>query len=436
MKWIIGVVIAVLLSISVIGIVDNQHDNVLVAEAGKGGPKKTPREKAHGRNKTPTPTATETPAPTPTATIVPITPTPTPSSSELLFWKNAKSDFDDYHDSQYHDFINGKYSGMLTYEPYFNHDLGWYDGLALFNQDLYAVYTNIPKNDPGVNLDWILQDASGNDCYIPYGDPYTQYAGDVGSQAFRDWWIGYVTSVLDSQPYDGVYVDDVNLSLKRVACGSGSSPSRCENGNNHCPIDPRTGELMTNDNWKRYMVEMLEQLREAVPNKLIAHNSIWYIVDFDDPYLARQIQSADIIQMEQGFIDDGLKGGAGTYSWIRKMDFVTLVHGYGVSLIDRDEENISTQDKVYGFANFLLMNDGSDYYDPEFHAWPDDWWDGYDIDLGAPLGGLYHWNDLLYRRDFENGTVLVNPPGDVGKVTVDVNGVSVTLDDREGIIQR
>ena len=41
---------------------------------------------------------------------------------------------------------------------------------------------------------------------------------------------------------------------------------------------------------------------------------------------------------------------------------------------------------------------------------PDNCWNGFATDLGAPLNQRYRWNGL-FRRDFESGTVLVNQPG-------------------------
>ena len=395
---------------------------------------------------TPTQAATLTPTPTPTP---PPTPTPAPSPGEpsagtIREWKNAKKDFDPYTtDGSYADFINTHFAGALVYEPYFDSRLSWYRGMALLYKDAYAIYTDPARNKDRATVEWTLRDAAGNPCYIPYGSPYDQYAADVGNQAFRDNWIRYVVDKLNNfSGYDGVFIDDVNLSLSRVACGSDTAPKCAISMGSSCPVDPRTGQPMTDEDWKRYLTEFMEQVRAAIPGKLIAHNSIWYIVPFEDPYLVRQIRAADIIEMEQGFVDSGLTGGTGKYSWSRKMAFVELVHSNGRIVIDRDEDVANREEQSYGVANYLLMNSGQDFYDPVYQSTPDDWWRGYEVNLGEAASDRYLWNGL-WRRDFARGFVLVNSPGgasttvSLGGTYTDAYGQShsvVTLAARQAIV--
>lgn len=363
----------------------------------------------------------------------------------IRVWKNANSAFDQYtRDNTYAGIINARYQGMLVYEPYFDSRLSWYTETALFYKDAYAIYTDPARNKDGATINWILRDAAGNPCYIPWGSPYDQYAADIGNQAFRDNLINYVVNKLNNFPgYEGVFVDDVNLDdpsqigISRVSCGQASG-----SGNNNLPIDPRTGLVMTSDSWNRYFAEFMEQLRNAIPAKQIAHNSIWYITPFDNPYLLREIQAANIIQMEQGFIDGGLTSGTGKYSWSRKMDFVNLVHSNGRIVVDRDEDVTNDAQQEYGVANYFLLNNGNDFYDPVYRSSPNDPWNVYGTNLGSAVNGRYQWNGL-WRRDFSAGFVLVNPPGGA-TTTVNLGGTysdlyggqhsSVTLSERSSKI--
>jgi hypothetical protein len=84
------------------------------------------------------------------------------------------------------------------------------------------------------------------------------------------------------------------------------------------------------------------------------------------------------------------------------------------------------------------------------------WFDEFDFDLGLPVQTRRNaaWSQGVWRRDFENGIVLVNPRGN-GSRTVSLGGsfrklsgsqdpsvnngaqvTSVTLADRDGIILR
>ena len=332
---------------------------------------------------------------------------------------------------------------MLVYEPHSDDYLSWYNGNALFYKDAYTIKTDPSKRKDNAIDAWILRDANGDPCYIPWGTPpYDQYAGDSGNQDFRDNWVNYVVNKINNFPgYEGVFVDDVNLDdysksgISRVTCGQASGT-----GNNNLPVDPRTGLVMTGDDWNRYLAEFMEQIRAAVPNKLLVHNTIWYISPFTNQYLLREIQAADIIEMEQGFFDPGLTGGTGKYSWSRKMDFVELVHANRAEVIDRDEDISTDQQQEYGIANYFLLNLGDDYYDPVYRSTPDDSWSIYGANLGSAINNRYQWNGL-WRRDFSNGFVLVNPPGgttttvNLGDTYPDLYGgqySSVTLSQRQG----
>ncbi|MDP2675360.1 MAG: putative glycoside hydrolase [Dehalococcoidia bacterium] len=333
--------------------------------------------------------------------------------------------------------INDRYAGMVMYPPYSDR-FTFYAGEGFFYLDAYAIYVSSGRNDTGTSIQHILRDGSGKPCYLPWGSPFTQYAADVGNPAFRDLMVSYITQKLAAYPhYDGVYLDDVNLDLSRVSCGNQSG-----SGNNSSPIDPRTGQVMTNQNWKRYLVEFLEQVRNAIPAKKIVHNTVWYLLPFDDPYLVRQISAADYVEMEQGFVDEGLTGGTGTFSWLKKMQFVDLVHSLGASLLDQDEDIRDTEGQKYGLANYLLFSNGTDFYSTFYEANPDQPWTVYEADLGAALGPRYSWNGL-WRRDFEGGFALVNPPGgstrsaNLGATHSDPWGgsfSSITLNARQGTV--
>src|SRR3954452_10383127 len=76
------------------------------------------------------------------------------------------------------------YARMKTWAPYFDSRLDWYPNAWAY-RDAYAIY----KSDSRVSAhpDWILNDASGNRLYIPWGcsgGTCPQYAADIGNPAF------------------------------------------------------------------------------------------------------------------------------------------------------------------------------------------------------------------------------------------------------------
>jgi hypothetical protein len=280
--------------------------------------------------------------------------------------------------------------------------------------DLYAVYTQsgVAASHP----DWILADSSGNKLYIPWGcanGTCPQYAADVSDPAFRSWWISNAATLLGAG-YKGVWIDDVNLEF-RVSDG---------NGNEVAPIDPNTGTTMTAENWRRYVAEFVEQIRAALPAYEILHNSIWYAspTEYSDPYVIRQIKAADYINLERGISDPGVVGMTGKYSVGDFLGYVDVAHSYGKNVVF-DELGFNGD---YGLAGYFLINNGNDALGNQAIT-PDNWWAGYNVNLGAPQGPRYVWYNLL-RRDFAQGLVLLNPPKTT-TVTVTLPGPMTKLDD-------
>src|SRR5688500_10113042 len=102
---------------------------------------------------------------------------------------------------------------------------------------------------------FVLRDEGGRRLYIPWGcsgGRCPQWAGDIGDPAFRAAWIAEAREQL-AAGYAGLYVDDVNM-LPQVSDGRGRLVA---------PIDPRTGEPMRLEDWRRYMASFMEEVREA-----------------------------------------------------------------------------------------------------------------------------------------------------------------------------
>ena len=57
-------------------------------------------------------------------------------------------------------------------------------------------------------------------------------------------------------------------------------------------------------------------------------------------------------------------------------------------------------ERVYGLAGYFLISDGRDAMGNYQAGTPDDWWAGYDTDLGEALGARYDLPNGVIRRDF------------------------------------
>ncbi len=323
------------------------------------------------------------------------------SAGNVRFIRQATSSLDPYTSSTtttQQQWFQTHFYRMTVYSPYFDDKLSWYPN-GDFYKDLYAIYVNdaLATQHP----EWILKDANGNKLYIPWGcsgGTCPQYAADVSSAAFRQWWINEANTHA-SLGYHGIFVDDVNMEF-RVGDG---------NGNFVNPIDPNTGALMTYDNWRRYVAEFCEAIRSAFPSLEIIHNSLWYADSWNDgdTYVQRQIAAGTYQNIEFGVNDGGLTGGTGSWSLNSLLTHIDHVHATGRSVIIAGVP-VNATGEEYALANSFAVSDGADMIG-SVDITPDNWWTGYDTVLGSPSGARAIWNNLI-RRDFSGGMVLVNPP--------------------------
>ncbi len=347
---------------------------------------------------------------------------PPGAPGRVRFVKVANSAFDRFTanptpDAQH--WMQNHYWRMVAYSPYFDGRLAWFADAWVY-RDLYAIHTDgaLATTHP----EWILRDASGAKLYIPYdcaNGTCPQYAADVGNPDFRAWWIADAKSALRAG-YAGLWVDDVNMLVSRVADGTRQPVP---------PIDPRTGVAMPEADWRRYVAEFCEQIRAAVPEVEVIHNVVWY-APRDDPFVVRELQSASFVNLERGVNDTGIRGGGGTYGYDTFLGLVDWLHARGKAVVF-DASAKTDADREYGLASYFLVNATRDGLGNDPGGTPDDWWAGYDADLGEPRGPRYAWRAVV-RRDFAKGLVLVNEPGapsqtlDLGATWANLRGESVT----------
>ena len=132
--------------------------------------------------------------------------------------------------------------------------------------------------------------------------------------------------------------------------------------------------------------------------------------------MRRQLRAADVVGLERGFNDAGLTNGDGRWSWRAFAALIDRTHADGDRvLLDANAETHA--ERLYGLAGYLMVTNGRDFLGNGEAGRPDDWWSGYDIELGDAKGKRY-LSDGVWRRDFERGSVFVNEPGEP-KRTID-----------------
>jgi hypothetical protein len=295
---------------------------------------------------------------------------------------------------------------MMVYSTWFDNKTRWYPGGLLY-KDAYAIYPgqDILRQHP----DWVLKDEAGHRLFIQYDckpeqNMCSQYAADVGNPGFRRWWIDDAKNII-TRGYKGLWIDDVNMSW-RISDGRGQFVN---------PVDPRRGKPMLEEDWRRYLAEFMEQVRAELPDIDILDNPIWFAgpegIRDRDPYIQRAFRAADYINSEHGvYGDGGLRGGTGEWSYHAKLEYYDRVHslGKGVIVDEVEPESNTRQAREFTLATYFLISTGRDAVGNQKIRNSSEWWSGYDIDLGEPLGPRKLWNGL-YRRDYSLGVALVNP---------------------------
>jgi hypothetical protein len=292
---------------------------------------------------------------------------------------------------------------MGVFSPYFDAKSSWYPDAVVY-VNLYGVDsgTSILKEHP----EWILHDGRGRMLYIPFAcakGSCARYAGDVASAGFRQWWIQQMKIVLGRGRYRGLWIDDVNMEF-RVGNGTGEEEA---------PIDSTTGKRMSWDAWRGHIASFTEDIRRAFPDSEIVQNPIWFAGPQpgrdDDSAIKRQIRTADNINIERGIAtDQGLTGGTGEWSLNALFGYIDRVHaaGPGVTL---GEYDLDDRSREYSLAGYFLISNGNDRIG-DGNSYPENWWRGWDVDLGEPTGPRAY-NNGIYRRSFSRGMVLLGEPG-------------------------
>ena len=328
--------------------------------------------------------------------------------------RNATSSFDPYltgSTGAQKQWIADTYWRIRGYDPFFaNVGATSWTGPAHYYEDLYAIYRDLPEYQQVLSAhpDWVLRDPAGARVYIPAdcnGQSCTQFAADIGNQGYRDWWIAQAKATL-AKGYEGIFIDDVNMDMK-IANGAGQDVT---------PVDPRTGAPMSTSAWRRYMAEFTEQIDAALPGYEIVHNAHWW-VDHADPFVQRQVDAADMIELERGYNDGGLVAGSGPWGYEALLSHVDWLHSRGKSVI-LEPYGLNEARQEYELASYFLTKAANDAIASDFRADPANFSGIWQTDLGVPLGSRYRWNGL-WRRDYSNGVALVNQPDQPSR-TIDI----------------
>lgn len=301
-------------------------------------------------------------------------------------------------------FMRRHFWGIVSYAPAFDGFLSFAPPTLVY-KDLYAIGRN-DNATLSAHPEWVLKDASGKRLYIDWGcqpGPCPQVAGDIGSPTFRANWIAEAKAAV-AKGYSGIWIDDANMEI-RVGDETGAPAT---------PVDPRTGKPMTFANWRRYVAEFLEQIRREIPQTQLVANVLWFggtsIGRDSDQFIRRAYTAVDRLNLERGFNDEGLTAGYAPrdiWSVDVFMQFIDRMHDLGIP-VTLDSAGSGRDAWEYNLGGFFLVDQGADAVG-EMQLPPGQWWDGWDLRLGSPLGERERRADGVFERRFQRGYVLLNP---------------------------
>ena len=176
---------------------------------------------------------------------------------------------------------------------------------------------------------------------------------------------------------------------------------------------------MSEPTWQRYLADHMQGVRTAFPTTEIVHNAIWFAGDTTADQ-QRVHRAASFINLERGVNDPGLTGGSGKWSLQALLAFIDHRQAEGHAVVFDATAKTATA-RLYGLAAYFLISSGRDQLGNDQGGTPTDWWTGYDVDLGAPVGDATPGtasSGATSRAASRSSTSLARPPARCRSVPV------------------
>jgi hypothetical protein len=287
-------------------------------------------------------------------------------------------------------------------------------------------YTNLMELEPGVSssgsayspiyvaaiaANWFLRTSwpgggiTDADGLSQLGLNQTTSTNAVAGKNYLQWRATWTAASEFASGWDGIYLDNVfyqpRVSADYSQSGGSQSPSAAA------------------QNWRNGYVAYVGYLRAALP----ANSQVWgNVADWADGSISGYNQLLD------GGVIESIIGQSYSYEsqgWAAMMNAYKIVMNAtkpgGYQIFSQDGTASDYQGMRYGLTSCLLDNA---YYYVNVNNSTIAWFDEFNSNLGAPAagptgsatatysnGGLTVYQNGVWRRDFVNGIVLVNPKG-------------------------
>lgn len=270
------------------------------------------------------------------------------------------------------------------------------------------------------NETWFWHDATDQTSTGRVTAPDGKFLMNVSVQGFDSYWVTSLEQQVSDGDYDGIMFDSASPSLLQGWCGgtgTGQDPRLAGTAAKDTTF-PELGNATWISAWQTWITALQAALAaRGIP---LIPNDGAFITGWDDTNYG----------LTAGVFSEGF--GDPTFAesdWESATnELLTLVAAGKIVILQNylsSADDVAT--RLYYLGNYLLVKGHSTYLD-YFASGPLEWYPEWTVDLGAPttppttqvsallVGGVY-------RRDFEKGSVLVNPSG--APVTVQLAGNQV-----------
>jgi hypothetical protein len=251
---------------------------------------------------------------------------------------------------------------------------------------------------------WIMHSATGTEIH-PLTHPGWVLL-DFTDPRYYSAWAQHVRHSLIAGGWTGVEVID-----------AGNDPDWSD-----VPVDPSTGEVMTDGHRRHYIARALALVRATLKimgYSLLADNGPATVVSYD------QINSTDVVTVGEGF--GRLSGSA----WDTVFHYYRKAGGWRSGVYVRDDPGLTRGQTIYGLASFMLVAipRPSAYVGTASASSPI-----YQISPGAAPWTPATKHGEIWVRPYPNGVVAVNPSDVPGSVSMGSAG-RVTIPPRSAAIE-
>ncbi|MFM8319615.1 MAG: putative glycoside hydrolase, partial [Chloroflexota bacterium] len=269
----------------------------------------------------------------------------------------------------------------------------WRNNAAFKPGDFCAISRDHP--------DWFLLDANGSRIVDSYQNE-AFYVMDPGNPGWQQFFIQRVQETQADPNWDGVFLDNVEVTLNFR-----------QQDNEVPPKYPTDAEYWAAN--QGFLKVMYEQYFKPNGKLLLAN-----IVSRKDEALFPSYLTYLDGAMHEGWSIDNPNRWRPVSTWEKQMLLAEQAQANGKFLVLVGQGTQADSElQRFAYASFLLVTNGSAAFRygnsaSYRQAW---WYDNYTLPLGAPTGPRYK-DGAAWRRDFTNGTVMVDPTNHLSEIQV------------------